>query len=99
MPITRGPDFASIIKDQEYSLTFPVHTSEGVAVTELVKGDLTIILSDPTDTDRVALVTIVEIGSGYYKAKFSPDLVGFWTIIIIESTDMSDGFYEQFKCI
>jgi len=67
---------------------FTVTDSEGNAVTGLTDSDFTKKLYDPTgnEVSSSILVTVTELGSGNYRASFTPDKAGDWYLVVYNST-------------
>jgi hypothetical protein len=74
------------IKNHPVYFTLPgrIIGGDGNPVTTLVKADFDIELGDPSDTDRVALVTIEHQDAvpGLYGGTFTPDDDGIWRLSI-----------------
>jgi hypothetical protein len=72
-----------------------VFDSANVAVTGLVNGDFTKLLSKD-GANSVIAVTVTEIASGRYTVTFTPDSAGFWYLDIRHSTHKPRGWTEAF---
>lgn len=51
-------------------------------ITGIPISEFTYTLYDPTDALSAISVTINELGSGNYRAEFTPDVVGDWYLVV-----------------
>lgn len=70
-----------------------VYDSSNVAVTGLVTGNFTLLLSKDGVDDATA-VTIAETGSGRYMATFTPASTGVWHLVARHATHAPRGWHE-----
>jgi hypothetical protein len=72
---------------------FPVLDSENVQVTGLVDGDFTKALFNPAgaEVSGSITVTISELGTGQYRATYTPDAVGIWYLVVFQATHFPEG--------
>lgn len=74
---------------------FTVYDSNDAAVTGLVNGDFTKLLSKDGANDATA-VTVTEIANGRYTATFTPGSTGVWYLLITQATYNLRGWEETF---
>lgn len=72
---------------------FTVVNLDQTPVSGLDSTAFTILLFNPNDTEvgSSIIVTITELGQGNYRAKFTPNMVGIWYLIIKHDTYFAAG--------
>lgn len=78
----------SFIVNELVNLDLNVTNEEYNPVTGLTPGDFSIKLYDPLDSEvsSAITITIFELGDGYYRTEFTPNLKGKWLLDIKHST-------------
>jgi hypothetical protein len=94
MPISKDAQLNEIL----YA-SFLVTDSDGDAVTGLVTGDFTKKLYNPSNVESsgTITVTVTELGNGMYKASFTPNAEGTWTLLITHATYLPLGVQGDFE--
>lgn len=82
-------------KNVQIQVDFTVVDAAGNLVTGLLDGSFTKELYEENDTLSAITVTIVELGSGSYRAKFTPDNSGVWYLVVKHSTHFPNGKAEN----
>lgn len=90
--------------NREIEDDFQVLNDNFLPVNGLLISNFNISLINP-DGDEVAnvtggnTVTIDEIGNGFYRVKFTPNVLGNWTLVIKNNTYFADGKGENYTCV
>ena len=78
-----------------------VNDEDGNLITGLVNGDFTKKLYNPSGSEVSSsiTVTISELGNGLYRASFTPNATGAWTLLITNVTYFSFGKAADYRCV
>lgn len=81
-----------------HTVNFNVANNSGVPVTGLIDGNFTRQLFNPSDAEVSGsiTITIIELGGGAYRAKFTPNALGSWYINIFHLVHFTQGQSEDF---
>jgi hypothetical protein len=78
---------------------FSVSDLVGDPVEGIVNGDFVKTLYNPSDTEVSGSITVTvsELGNGDYRAKFTPDAIGKWYLVIRHATHFPGGKGSQIE--
>lgn len=80
---------------------FVVNDSSGNLVTGLTDGDFSKYLYNPSGSEVSGSisVTVIELGNGIYRVSFTPNVLGEWVLLVVNSTYFSYGKYSNYLCV